>query len=162
MMMDPTQRSQVEEALERTLTHEELVVVADLAALPTSHLDVVEQLYRRNAIVALYYLRAVTDGINPSVLRNYVHDFDNFIARRDKRPALFAQRHYESVLGRELTADELVGAPSLESLPRAQRDVVRALARKDRSYALAYLRNLVPHASWQAWHDFVDSLLEAK
>lgn len=156
--MEFERRSQVENALGRPLTDEELVVVADLAALPPSHLEVVEQLYRRNAIVALYYLRAVTDEINPSVLRNYVHGFDSLLAQRDPNRGLLIRRLYESKLGRALTADEMVGATSLESITRVQRSVARALAVKDRSLAASYLRKLVPSASWQDSDDFLDSL----
>lgn len=160
--MEPERRSQIEDALGRPLTDEELVVVADLAALPPSHLEVIERLYRRNAIVALYYLRAVTDDINPSTLRNYVHSFDSFLAQRDKRTGLRAQQLYESDLGRALTADEMVGARDLQSLTRAQRDVARAIAEKDRALALGYLHELVLSTSWQERQLFLDSLLGAE
>jgi hypothetical protein len=157
-MMDPEHRSQVEYALERALTDEELVVVADLAALPPSHLEVIERLYRRNPISALYYLLAVTNDIDRSTLRNYVHGFDSFIAQRDKPTGLRAQQLYESELGRALTADETVGATSLQSITRAQREVACALAVKDRGVALAYLHDLVPYASSQDRQVFLDSL----
>jgi hypothetical protein len=162
MMMEPEHRSQVEYALERALTDEELVVVADLAALPPSHLEVIEQLYRRNLIAALYYVRAVTDDIDPSTLRRYVHGFDNLIAQRDKRTGLLARRFYESELGRELTADEMLGASSLDSITRVQRDVARALAVKDHSLALAYLRDLCSYASSQERQMFLESLPRAE
>jgi hypothetical protein len=157
-MMEPQHRSQVEYALERPLTDEELVVVADLAALPPSHLAVIERLYRRNSIAALYYLLGVTDDIDRSTLRNYVHGFDHIIAQRDGRTGLIAQRLYESELGRVLTADETVGATSLQSITRAQREVARALAVKDRGVAMAYLHDLVPYASSQDLQVFLESL----
>src|ERR1043166_206765 len=162
MMMEPEHRSQVEHALGRPLTDEELVVVADLAALPPSHLAVIEQLHRRSLIAALYYVRAVTNDIDPSTLRKYVHGFDSFIAQRDKPTGLRAQQLYESELGRALTADETVGATSLQAITLAQREVVRALAAKDRGVALAYLHDLVPYASSQERQVFLGSLPRAK
>ncbi len=161
MMIDPKRRSQVENALRRPLTDEELVVVADLAALPPSHVDVIEQLYRQSPIEAFYYLLAVVGDDDPSTLRNYVHGFDNIVAKRDGRTGLIAQRLYESELGRALTADEIVGATSLQSITPAQREVARALAMKDRSLALAYLRDLVPYASSQDRQVFLESLPRA-
>jgi hypothetical protein len=158
MVMEPEHRSQVEHALQRPLTDEELVVVADLAALPPSHLDVIERLYTRSLIAALLYLRAVTNDISPSRLRNFVHGFDSFIAQRDKRPVWIAQPHYERELGRTLTADEMVCATSLQSITRAQREVARALAVNDRPLALAYLRNLVQYSSSEERQAFLDSL----
>ena len=162
MMMEPKHRSQVEYELERPLTDEELVVVADLAALPPSHLAVVERLYRRDPIAAIFYLQAVIDDDDPSALRNYVHGFDNLIAQRDKRTGLRAQQLYESELGRALTADETVGATSLQSIAPAQREVARALAVKDRGVALAYLHDLVPYASSQDRQVFLESLPRAE
>jgi hypothetical protein len=159
MMMDPERRAQVEDALERPLTDEELVVVADLVSLPPSHLAVVERLHRRKeGIAALLYLRAVTNDINPSVLRNFVYDFDEVIAQRDKPTGLRFLWHYENELGRALTADEMVGATSLQSIPHAQREVARALAAKDRGVALLYLHDLVPYASSQDRQAFLESL----
>jgi hypothetical protein len=160
-MMEPKHRSQVEYELERPLTDEELVVVADLAALPPSHLDVVERLYRRDPIAAIFYLRAVTNDIDPSTLRNYVHGFDSILAERDPDRGLLARRLCESKLGRALTADEMVGTTSLQSLTRAQRDVARALAVQDRGLARAYLHLLVPSASWDDWDGFLDKLPRA-
>lgn len=162
MMMEPKRRAQVENALRRPLTDEELVVVADLAALPSSHFEVVERLYRRSPIEAFYYLQAVIDDDDPSALRNYVHGFDSLLAQRDPNRGLLIRRLYESKLGRALTADEMVGATSLESITRVQRSVARALAVKDRSLAASYLRNLVPSASWQDSDDFLDSLTGAE
>ena len=158
MTMESEHRSQVEHALRRPLTDEELVVVADLAALLPSHLEVIERLHRRSLIAALLYLRAVTNDIDPSTLRKYVHGFDNLIAQRDKRTGLRAQQLYESDLGRALTADEMVGARDLQSLTRAQRDVARAIAEKDRALALGYLHELVLSTSWQERQLFLDSL----
>ena len=106
MMMEPKRRAQVENALRRPLTDEELVVVADLAALPPSHFDVVEQLYMRSPIEAFYYLQAVIDDDDPSALRNYVHGFDSLLAQRDPNRGLLIRRLYESKLGRALTDDE--------------------------------------------------------
>ena len=162
MTMDPERRSRVEHALQRPLTDEELIVVADLAALPPSHLDVIERLYRRSLIAALLYLRAVTNDVDPSALRKYVHGFDSFLAQRDKRTGLRAQQLYESDLGRALTADEMVGARDLQSLSRAQRDVARAIAEKDRALALGYLHELVLSTSWQERQLFLGSLTGAK
>lgn len=158
MMMDPQRRSQVEHALRRPLTDEELVVVADLAALPPSHVDVIEQLHRRAPIEAFHYLQAVVGDDDPSALRKYVHGFDSLIAQRDKRPVFIAQKYYESELGRALTADELLRTTSLESITRAQREVARALAVKDRGLALAYLRDLVQYASLQERQLFLETL----
>lgn len=157
MMMEPKRRAQVEHALGRPLTDEELVV-ADLAVLPPSHLEVIEQLHRREPFAALYYLTAVTNDDDHGKLRKYVLGFDNLIAQRDKRTGLLARRFYESELGRELTADEMAGATSLESITRVQREVVRALAVKDRGLALAYLRDLFSYASPQEREAFLDSL----
>ena len=157
-MMDPKRRSQVEHALQRPLTDEELAVVADLAALPPSHLDVIEQLHRRAPIEAFYYLSAVIDGDHPSTLRKYVLDFDRIVAQRHKPTGLRAQQLYESELGRALTADETVGATSLQSITRAQREVAHALAVKDRGVAMAYLHDLVPYASSRDLQAFLESL----
>lgn len=157
-MMEPKRRAQVEDALQRPLTDEELVVVADLAALSSSHLAVIERIYRRAPIAAFYYLSAVTNDGNPSALRRFVYDFDEFIAQRDKPTGLRAQQLYESELGRALTADETVGATSLQSITRAQREVARTLAVKDRGVALAYLHDLVPYASSQDRQAFLESL----
>jgi len=158
MMMDPTHRSQIEHALQRPLSDEELVVVADLAALSPSHLEVVEQLHRREPFAAIHYLQAVIEDDDPSALRKYVLSFDSFLAQRDKRTGLRAQQLYESDLGRALTTDEMVGARDLQSLTRAQRDVARLVAEKDRVLALGYLSELVPSASWQERQLFLDSL----
>ena len=162
MTMDPERRSQVEHALGRPLTDEELVVVADLAALPPSHLEVIEQLHRREPFAAIYYLTAVTNDDDHGKLRKYVLGFDSFLAQRDKPTGLRFQQLYESELGRALTADEMGGATSLESITRVQRAVARALAVKDRSLAASYLRALVPSASWQDSDDFLDSLTGAE
>ena len=133
-------------------------MVADLAALPLSHVDVVERLYRHHPIEAFHYLAAVTDDLSPSTLRNYVHGFDSFIAAHDKPTGLRAQQLYESELGRALTADETAGATSLHSITRAECEVARALAVKDRGVALAYLHDLVPYASTQDLQVFLESL----
>jgi hypothetical protein len=161
MMMEFERRSQVEDALQRPLTDDELVVVADLAALSPSHLEVVEQLHRREPFAAIHYLQAVIEDDDPSALRKYVLSFDSFLAQRDKPTGLRAQQLYESELGRALTVDETVGATSLPSLTRAQREVARALAVKDRGVALAYLHDLVPYASSQDRQVFLDSLPRA-
>jgi len=161
MMMDPERRSQVENALQRPLTDEELVV-ADLDALPPSHLEVVEQLYRREPFAAIYYLTAVTNDDDHSKVRKYVLGFDNLVAQRHKPTGLRAQQLYESELGRALTADETVGATSLQAITRAQREVARALAAKDRGVALAYLHDLVPYASSQDRQVFLESLPRAE
>jgi hypothetical protein len=159
MMMESKDRFQVEYWLGRPLTDEELVVVADLASLPPSHLAVIEYLYRReNGLAALDYLLGVTTDVDRSTLRNYVHGFDAVIAQRDKPTGLRAQQLYESELGRALTADETVGATSLQSITHAQREVARALAAKDRGVALAYLHDLVPCASSQDRQAFLEGL----
>ncbi len=160
-MMQPKHRAQVEYALERALTDEELVVVASLDALPSSHLAVIEQLYRRASVQAFYYLQAVVDDDDLSSLRNYVHGFDSFLAQRDPDRGLLARRLCESKLGRALTAEELSVATSLESITGVQRDVARALAVKDRGLARAYLHLLVQSASWADWDELLDSLLRA-
>jgi len=159
--MEPEHRSYVENALGRPLTDEELVIVADLASLPPSHLAVIEWVYRRDPFAAIRYLRAVTNDDNPSAVRKFVLGFDEFIAQRDKPTGLRFRQLYESKLGRELTADETVGATSLQSITRAQREVAHALAMKERGVAIAYLQDLVPqvrHTSWADMYVFLESL----
>lgn len=158
-MMDPKRRSQIEYSLQRALTDAELVVVEDLEALPPSHLDVVERLYRKDGIAALYYLIAVTNDLDRSIIRNYVHSFDLIEAQRHKRPGLRAQPLYESELGRALNADEIVGASSLSEITRAERQVARVLLAKDVGIARAYLHDLVPLASSQELGVFVEVLM---
>jgi len=161
MTMEFRYRSQVEHALDRPLTDEELVVVAELAALPPSHIAVIEQLYKRAFIEAFHYLVAVTDDVSHSTLREYVFGFDDIIAQRRKPTGLRAQPLYERELGRALTADETVGATALPAITPAQREVARALAVKDRGVALAYLHDLVPFASSQERQLFLESLPRA-
>jgi hypothetical protein len=161
MMMEPKHRAHVEYALRRPLTDEELVVVADLASLPPSHLAVIEYLYKRKeAIAAIYYVRAVTNDADSSAVRRFVHNFDEVIAQRDKPTGLRFQQLYESELGRALTADEMVGATSLQAITHAQREVARALAAKDHGVALVYLHDLVPvpYTSAQDRLAFLESL----
>lgn len=151
-------RGQVERALRRALTDEELVVVADLSSLPSSHLDVVEKLYRRDAIEATYYLLGVTTDVDQSEARNYVHDFDRLVAQRYKRHGLRAQQLYESDLGRPLTADEIVEPGRLEAVNSAQREVARAIAAKDRAMALHYLSELAPTSTPAERQAFLETL----
>jgi hypothetical protein len=161
-MMDPERRSQVEAALQRPLTDEELVVVDDLAALPPSHFAVIEQLHRREPFAALHYLRAVISDDDPSAQRKYVLGFDSLLAERHKPKGLRAQQLYESELGRALTDDETVRTTSIASITPAQREVARALAVKDHSIAMTYLSDLVLGISWQERQLFLDSLPRAE
>jgi hypothetical protein len=158
MTMNDNDRAQIEEALGRPLTAAELTVVSDLSAMPASHLDVMERLFDRNGIAALYYMRAVTNDIDPSTLRRYVHDFDSVIAERHKPTGLRAQRLYENELGRPLTADELTPPGNLHGISEPQRAVVRLLARKDTGIALAYIHDLAPLASTQERVVFLETL----
>jgi|GEM_PF-2809482 len=151
-------RAQIEEALGRPLAVEELIVVSDLSAMPASHLDVMERLFDRNLIAALYYMRAVTHDIDSSTLRRYVHEFDAVVAERHKHTALRAQRLYENELGRPLTADEMTMPKSLHGISEPQRAVVRILARKDTGVALSYLHDLAPTASSYERQVFLESL----
>lgn len=157
-MMDPTRRAQVESALRRPLTEGELVVVTDLAVLPPSHVAVIEQIYRLAPIQAFYYLQAVVENDDPSELRRYVHNFDSFVAKRDKHPMFIGQPACEHQLGRELTADELVSAGSLASITSAQRKVARAIAVKDLDLAVVYLGHLVHRSSREEQQAFLESL----
>lgn len=79
MTMTENERAAIEEALKRPLDEAELIVVRDIDELQPSHLDVMKTLHSRNGIAALFYLRAVTDDIDPSQLRRYVHGFDEVI-----------------------------------------------------------------------------------
>jgi hypothetical protein len=158
MMMEPEHHAHVEYALGRRLTDEELVAVADLASLPPSHLTVIEQIYRRDPFAAIRYLRAVTNDDDPSAVRNFVHGFDSVIAQRDGRTGSITQRYYERELGHALTPEAMSYATSLQSISDAQREVTRDLARKDRDVARSYLHCLVPDASWEELHVFLESL----
>ena len=158
MTMDENHRYQIEEALGRPLSNEELDVVDDLASLPVSHLDVMEALYLKDAVAALQYMRAVTRDIDRSILRNFVHGFDGVAARRNKAAGLRAQRLYENELGRVLTHDETLASSTLRGLTEAQRAVARALDSKDTGIALAYVSDLVPVATLQERQTFLEGL----
>ena len=157
-MMEENHRARVERTLGRAVTDKELVVAADLASLPDSHLDVIEKLYRRrDSISALFYLRAVITDLSDSKLIKYIHSFDEVLDKRyPPRSGLSAQQLYESNLGRPLTAEEIVRSANLHTLNEAQREVVRVLAAKDRYIALHYLAELVPTSTPQARQAFLE------
>jgi len=156
--MDTRQRNQVEESLGRNLTKDELVVVDDVSSLPESHLSVIEALYQRDPIGALYYIVAVTKDGDRSVARSYVQRFDAVAGRRNKRSGLRERELYEGELGRKLTSSEVVEVDTLEVLNDEQRALIALLARKDRGLALAFLRDVVPFASSHERQMFLDIL----
>jgi hypothetical protein len=152
MIIDPDDRSRIEDWLHRPLTDEELRPASSLEMLSDDQVAIVAKIRPHNLIAPMLFLRAVVPTAERQDVFDYIDSIEDVYVVRFPPPALPDQRIFEHYAGRPLEPAERVRAGTVYKMRSAQVELARALALKDITVAFLYLSRVAADDSIEQRH----------
>lgn len=144
MSIDPKNRGQIEDWLDRPLTDKELEPVSSFDTLSDDQVAVVAAIQPRNRIAPMLFLQAVVPTAKFQDILDYIDNIQDVYVVRRPPPELPDQRIFEYYAGRPLEPAERVRAGTVYKMTSAQVELAKMLALKDLAVAFLYLSRVAP------------------
>jgi hypothetical protein len=156
--MEPRKRNQIEHALGRQLTSEELAPASSLDDLSTAHIGVIKRVAPKQLVACINYISAIVpDAVTPDIAK-VVYRYADADEPAVAGPSLLSLPLFERYVGRQLRAGETSRVATLDELSPEQLTVASVLCRAEPLVGELYLQQLAPDAPAQSRAELVSRL----